>query len=148
VRQESAFDPRAVSSAGALGLTQLMPTTARRVARRAGLPVPDSADLLDPGVNVQLGARYLAELLQRYDGSRLAALVAYNAGPTRWRRWRRLPEHRADAELFVEAIPFAETRRYVKAVLRNELLYRELHDLAPSTSASAGSAADSALGAG
>lgn len=149
VRQESAFDPEAISSAGAVGLTQLMPETARRVARRAGLPVPDSTDLLDPGLNIELGARYLAELLQRYDGSRLAALVAYNAGPTRWHRWRRMPEHRADRELFVESIPFAETRRYVKAVLRNELLYRKLHDLeAPAATAAARAAADSALGAG
>ena len=150
VRQESAFDPEAVSDAGAMGLTQLMPATARRVARNAGLPEPDSTDLLDPGVNIELGARYLSELLARYDGSRLAALVAYNAGPARWHRWRRLPERRADTELFVEAIPFAETRRYVKAVLRNELLYRTLHDLRPaSTAAAAGpAAADSALGAG
>ncbi len=149
VRQESAFDPEVVSSAGAIGLTQLMPATARRVARRSGLPVPDSADLYDPGVNIEIGARYLSELLQRYEGSRLAALVAYNAGPTRWSRWRRLPEHASDAELFVEAIPFAETRRYVKAVLRNELLYRKLHDLeAAGHAARAGASADTARGAG
>jgi soluble lytic murein transglycosylase-like protein len=149
VRQESAFDPDVVSSAGAIGLTQLLPSTAQRVARRAGLPVPDSIDLFDPGVNIELGARYLAELLERYDGSRLAALVAYNAGPSRWARWRSLPERTADPELFVEAIPFSETRRYVKAVLRNQLLYRKLHGLEAPRAADAGTArADSMLGAG
>ncbi|HKK07480.1 MAG TPA: lytic transglycosylase domain-containing protein, partial [Gemmatimonadota bacterium] len=140
IRQESAFDPTVVSTAGAVGLTQLLPSTARRVARRSGLPVPDSSDLFEPPVNLILGARYLAGLLDRYGGSRLATLVAYNAGPERWRRWQRLPESGADPELFIEAIPFAETRRYVKAVFRNELLYRRLHDL-PRTGGAAAAAA-------
>lgn len=143
VRQESAFDPTVVSSAGAIGLTQLLPSTARRVARRVGLPAPDSSDLLEPSVSIRLGAHYLGELLHRYDGSRLAALVAYNAGPIRWDRWKRLPEHASDPELFIEAIPYAETRRYVKAVLRNELLYRWLHGLAAPRPASASAGSDS-----
>jgi len=142
IRQESAFDPTVVSTAGAVGLTQLLPSTARHVARRSGLPVPDSMDLLRPSVNLGLGARYLAGLLDRYDGSRLAVLVAYNAGPRRWSRWKSLPEHGADPELFIEAIPFAETRRYVKAVFRNELLYRRLHDLPTVRSAAAAPAVD------
>jgi len=142
IRQESAFDPSVVSTAGAVGLTQLLPSTARHVARRSGLPVPDSTDLLRPAVNLGLGARYLAGLLDRYDGSRLAVLVAYNAGPRRWSRWQSLPEHGADPELFIEAIPFAETRRYVKAVFRNELLYRRLHDLPATRSAARSTTAD------
>ena len=80
-------------------------------------------------MSLELGAGYLSELLARFDGSVLAALAAYNAGPTRWRRWRRFPEADVDPELLVERIPFGETRRYVKAVLRNVYLYASLYGL-------------------
>lgn len=125
VRQESAFDPRAVSRAGAVGLMQIMPATA---ADLAGAP-PDPEALMQPGVSLDLGAGYLSSLLLRFEGSLVGALSAYNAGPRRWRRWRRFPEAEVDPELLVERIPFGETRRYVKAVLRNVYLYARLHGL-------------------
>jgi soluble lytic murein transglycosylase len=128
-RQESSFDPGAESPAGAVGLMQLMPPTAHQLARRAGRARPDSSALRDREVSLALGTRYLGDLLERFDGSRPAALIAYNAGPHRYERWRRYPEFRSDRELMVERIPFAETRRYVKSVLRNVGIYRELYGL-------------------
>lgn len=129
VRQESAFDAWAVSSAGAMGLAQLMPATAVEVSRSLGEGAVASDVLVRPELNLRLGARHFSDLLRRYDGSTVAALIAYNAGPHRYRRWRELPERGVDAELFIERIPFAETRRYVKAVLRNAYLYPRLYDL-------------------
>lgn len=129
VRQESAFDPRAVSPAGAVGLMQLMPGTAAELARDLRPRLVDEDALTDPGLSLELGARYLAAMLDRFDGSWIGALVAYNAGPHRYERWRDFPEFGADRELAVERIPFGETRRYVKAVLRNVRVYRRLHDL-------------------
>ncbi|MFW6193422.1 MAG: transglycosylase SLT domain-containing protein, partial [Gemmatimonadota bacterium] len=129
VRQESAFDAWAVSSAGAVGLAQLMPATAMEVSRSLGEGAVASDLLVRPELNLRLGARHFSELLRRHDGSTVAALIAYNAGPHRYRRWREMPERRVDAELFIERIPFAETRRYVKAVLRNAYLYPRLYDL-------------------
>lgn len=129
VRQESGFDPMAVSPAGAVGLMQLLPSTARRLARRSGIELTTSEDLKEPVVNLELGTRYLMDLLERFDGSRVGALAGYNAGPERWDRWRAFPEASVDGELLVERIPFAETRRYVKAVLRNAHLYARVYGL-------------------
>lgn len=129
IRQESAFDPRAVSRAGAVGLMQLMPETAAQLARDSRRPPPDHEALTDPGLSLALGARYLARFLDRFDGSWPAALIAYNAGPHRYLRWRGYREFREGRELLVERIPFGETRRYVKAVLRNVYLYRRLYGL-------------------
>lgn len=125
-RQESHFTPDAVSHAGARGLLQLMPATARQWAGRTG--VSDYRDELldDPEINVHLGAAFLAYLHQRYDEVQIA-LVAYNAGPTRARRWQERPAYRADAELFVERIPFSETRNYVKGVQRHRRIYEHLY---------------------
>lgn len=125
VRQESGFEARAVSRAGAVGLMQLMPATAAELLSDA----PDQEVLMRPITSLELGTRYLQSLLLRFDGSLVGALVAYNAGPDRWLRWRRFPELEADAELLVERIPYAETRRYVKAVLRNSYLYARLYGL-------------------
>lgn len=136
VRQESGFDPTAVSSAGAVGLMQLLPSTARRLARREGMAPPASADLEAPDLNLELGTLYLAELLERFDGSLVGALASYNAGPQRWLRWRDFPEAGVDPELLVERIPFAETRRYVKAVLRNARLYERVYGLVDDARAS------------
>jgi soluble lytic murein transglycosylase len=118
-RQESLFDPRATSSAGAHGLLQLLPATAARVA---GTPI--TADGLDdPAQNIDLGARYLASLLARFDGRLVLAVAAYNAGPEAAERWRaRKPDGPGDE--VVESISYRETREYVKAVLRN---YRTYH---------------------
>jgi soluble lytic murein transglycosylase len=122
-RQESLFDARAVSSAGAYGVLQLLPATAERVA---GAPVTTEM-LADPARNADLAARYLASLLARFDGRLVLAVAAYNAGPEAAERWRaRRPDGPGDE--VVESITFRETRGYVKAVLRNYRAYRLLYD--------------------
>lgn len=125
-RQESQFTPDAVSHAGARGLLQLMPQTARQWAGLTGLP--DYRDeLLDhPEINIHLGAAFLSHLQRRYRELQIS-LVAYNAGPSRARRWRNRPSYRADAELFVERIPFTETRNYVRGVQRHLRIYEHLY---------------------
>lgn len=128
VRQESMFQPRIRSHAGAVGLMQIMPATGRSLARMAGLGGVDAAALERPEVNVPLGILYLEGLLSAYQGRPLAALAAYNAGPGRVARWRAFPEW-ADEELFAERIPFAETREYVRVVYRNARLYAALYPI-------------------
>ncbi|MFQ6672679.1 MAG: transglycosylase SLT domain-containing protein, partial [Candidatus Tectimicrobiota bacterium] len=120
IRQESAFRAEAVSPAGAVGLMQVLPGRAR---------AEDDA-LLDPEVNVAAGTAHLARLLERYEGRLVDALVAYNAGVERLGRWRRRFRGLEDDE-FIEAVPFTETRTYVKRVLRNASLYRMLYAEAP-----------------
>jgi soluble lytic murein transglycosylase len=127
-RQESAFDIDAVSRAGARGLMQLMPTTAKEVAKAQGLPF--SADRLtrDPSYNLALGRSYLDGLLDSFGGSYVLSIAAYNAGPTRVRQWMRdygdprAPE--IDVIDWVESIPVNETRNYVQRVLENLQVYR------------------------
>lgn len=122
VREESHFDPAIVSSAGAVGLTQLLPETARDMARLLRLEEPD---LRNPEHNLRLGGRYLGRLLGRSE-SVAKALLGYNAGPGRLRQWERsfdgLP-----ADLLVEAAPYPETRRYVRKVLVSALHYGWLY---------------------
>ena len=115
LRTESLYDPRAVSRAGALGLLQLMLPTARQVAQRAGLPRPQRDDLFKPEVNIGLGARYLRELLERFEQRFILTLAAYNAGPNRVPRW--LPEKAVEADIWIENIPYNETRTYVQQAL-------------------------------
>lgn len=126
IRRESAFNPTVTSSAGAIGLMQIMPQTGRGLAQGAGVGSFDPEMLKQPELNVHLGVRYLASLMQRYGGNLGLVLSAYNAGPSRANRWRELPEAR-DAELFMERIPFTETREYVRHVNLNLALYRELY---------------------
>ena len=126
IRQESAFQPQAVSRAGARGLMQLLPSTARLVARKMGRPRPSRTQLFDPQTNVELGTQYLFDVLQRFDGRLEAALASYNAGPGRVDRWLARGNYRDPAE-FIESIPFTETRNYVQAVLRNVAIYRRLY---------------------
>jgi soluble lytic murein transglycosylase len=125
VRQESVFDPEALSPAGARGLAQLLPGTAAFTAR--GLDVAfDQAWINVPDLNLHLGAAHLAELVRRFGGRVEAAVAAYNAGGLAVRRW--LGRAGADdPDVFVEAIPYAETRAYVRSVLRNRELYRALY---------------------
>ncbi len=126
VREESALDPSALSWAGALGLTQLMPATALAVAAdlKAGKVSP--AALLEPDTNLRLGAAYLGSLVRRYSGVRQLALAGYNAGESAVDRWRReRPTEELDA--WVEDIPLAETRGYVKRVLRSYNTYQLLY---------------------
>ena len=126
MREESALDPRAVSPAGAVGLTQLMLPTAREVARQLRLGRLGQADLAKPSLNIRLGSRYLGSLIRRFDGSVALALAAYNAGGGAVSRW--LGERRnAELDEFVEEIPIEETRGYVKRVLRSYAAYRLLY---------------------
>ncbi|KXS37771.1 MAG: soluble lytic murein transglycosylase [Halomonadaceae bacterium T82-2] len=123
-RRESAFNPRAQSSVGARGLMQLMPATARHVSARANVEPPAAGKLFDPAVNIRLGSHYVREMLDRYRGNRLAAVAAYNAGPSRVDRWLRdAPE---DFDLFIESIPYHETRAYVQAVLTYRVIFASL----------------------
>lgn len=115
LRTESLYDPRAVSPVGALGLLQLMLPTARQVARRNGLPPPQRDDLFKPEVNIALGARYLRELLERFEQRFILTLAAYNAGPHRVPQW--LPEQPVEADIWIENIPYNETRAYVQRAL-------------------------------
>lgn len=127
-RQESAFDPNAVSPAGARGLMQLMPATARATARRYGVEFEAERLLGDPVYSAKLGAAHLGELMDDWSGSYALAFAAYNAGPGHVRRWiQRFGDPRkanVDAIDWVEKIPFPETRNYVQRVMENLLVYR------------------------
>jgi soluble lytic murein transglycosylase len=126
VRQESIFEPRARSRAGALGLTQLMPATAKSLSRSVLRARYREAFLYDPGVNARLGAAYFKRLLDRFDGKPVFALAAYNGGPTRMARILRENSHREDDEVF-ETHPAYETRDYVRRVMLYAESYRELY---------------------
>jgi soluble lytic murein transglycosylase-like protein/outer membrane protein assembly factor BamD (BamD/ComL family) len=126
IRQESLFTPDAVSSADAHGLMQLLPRTAREMAASTGLPAPDRAALHRVGTNVALGTALLRRLLDRYQGSQVKALAAYNAGVDAVTKWERRYGERPEDE-FVELISFRETRDYVKAVLAHYEVYRDLY---------------------
>lgn len=123
VREESLFNPWARSSTGAIGLTQLMPDTARKVARALKLGRVDAEMLQRPALNIRLGAAYLGELMSRLDGSKVLAVAAYNAGPPAILRWMRARPN-ADVDEWVEEIPVWETRDYVKHVLASYGAYR------------------------
>ena len=127
VRQESSFDPRAKSSAGARGMMQLMPATASLMARKTGVEYsPYMLD--DPSYNVRLGSAYLQDLVEQFNGSYAMAAAGYNAGPGRPRQWVDFcgdPRGgRTDPIDFIECIPFSETRNYVMRVLENTQVYR------------------------
>jgi soluble lytic murein transglycosylase len=125
VRQESVFDAEALSPAGARGLAQLLPGTAALTAR--GLDVTFYPEWITvPDLNLHLGAAHLEELLQRFPGRVDAAVAAYNAGTTPVTRWLARPGG-DDPDQFLEAIPYQETRGYVRSVLRNRDLYRALY---------------------
>ncbi|MCH8197687.1 MAG: lytic transglycosylase domain-containing protein, partial [Proteobacteria bacterium] len=128
LRQESAFEVGAVSYAGARGLMQIMPATARRVARRLRLRYSKHRLLTDPEFNLAIGTAFLNGLLNDYRGSYVLALAAYNAGPSRVRRWIRNNGDPRDGEIdvidWIELIPFNETRDYVQRVLENVQMYR------------------------
>ncbi|MCV6637907.1 transglycosylase SLT domain-containing protein [Candidatus Albibeggiatoa sp. nov. NOAA] len=116
VRQESAFAKDARSHAGAMGLMQLMPATGRLVARKIGLPLRRTKEILELDNNIALGTAYLSQMLDKFDGNYMLATAAYNAGPGRAVRWEK--ERKCmPVDLWVEMIPFNETRRYVKRVM-------------------------------
>ena len=126
IRQESAFNPKAVSPANAHGLMQLLPSTARRLAPGMKLPRPSTARLHEPEVNIQLGMRYFSDLLKQFDGQTEKVLASYNAGEHRVESWMSEGSY-ADSAEFVDTIPFSETRNYVKIINRNYFFYKALY---------------------
>ncbi|MFT5807548.1 MAG: soluble lytic murein transglycosylase [Moritella dasanensis] len=132
-RQESSFDEFANSPVGARGYMQLMPGTAKETALKIGLKdYKRRSQLTDGEINVQLGAAYFDGLLTRYEGNRVLATAAYNAGPNRVDRWQGSEDGRAEKALamdsWIEAIPYKETRRYVKNVLVYNVIYQHILD--------------------
>jgi soluble lytic murein transglycosylase len=130
IRQESLFLPDAVSPADARGLMQLMPRTAREIAPVAGVVSSDARALATVPTNVRLGTTLLRRLIDRYGGSHAKALAAYNAGEDAVAKWERRYGPRPDDE-FTELISFRETRDYVKLVLGNLQIYRQLYAASP-----------------
>jgi soluble lytic murein transglycosylase len=126
IRQESRFIADARSAAGAQGLMQLMPATARYVARRVGMNDFRPGRVTEPDINLRLGTHYLRFVYDDLDGNALLASAAYNAGPTRARAWRAALPRAVEGAIFAETIPFNETRDYVKKVLANSVIYAAL----------------------
>ncbi len=124
-RRESAFFPRARSPVGARGLMQIMPATGKQVASSVGRKHSTLA-LYEVDHNVHLGSAYYRQLLDRFGGNRVFALAAYNAGPHRVDRWRKNSKAQLPVEVWVETIPFRETRNYVQAVLSYNVVFRHL----------------------
>lgn len=124
-RQESAFMASAQSSAGARGLMQLMPATAKETGRRFGIALPSTQAIFDPSTNIALGAAYLSQLYQQFDQSRVLASAAYNAGPSNVRKWLKRNTGNLRADVWIESIPFDETRQYVQNVLYYSVIYGE-----------------------
>jgi len=126
IRQESEFNPNAVSRANAVGLMQLLPKTGKAVARQVKLKRYTASQLYTPAVNLQLGTRYFRGMVDKFGGSFEYALAAYNAGSDRVEDWLSQGKYR-DPQEFVESIPFTETREYVQAILRNASVYKQLY---------------------
>lgn len=126
IRQESEFNPAAVSRANAVGLMQLLARTGKLVAHQEKLRHYNASQLFTPAVNLQLGTRYFRGMVDEYGGTFEYALAAYNAGSDRVDEWLGQGKYR-DAAEFVESIPFTETREYVQAILRNAAVYRQLY---------------------
>ncbi|MCP4384522.1 MAG: lytic transglycosylase domain-containing protein, partial [Hyphomicrobiales bacterium] len=127
-RQESAFNPAAISSAGARGLLQLMPATAKSMAKSVGVPYSQSRLTSDPAYNATLGAAFLGRLHSGFEGSFVMTFAAYNAGPSRVRAWvEKYGDPRdpnVDTVNWIERIPFTETRNYVQRIMENLQVYR------------------------
>ncbi len=121
MRRESAFDPQIVSSANAKGLMQILPATAKGVARKLGIRTHRTSDLFVPEKNANLGAAYLSQMLRRFKGNYVKATASYNAGPHRIPRWT--PDNHISAPRWIESIPFEETRNYVRAVMSYTTIY-------------------------
>ncbi len=126
IRQESEFNPGVISHANAWGLMQLLPSVGKQMARKAGLRHFNENDLLNPEINIKLGTIYLREMLDNFGGRPEYAFAAYNAGDNRVLDWESIGNFKGTDE-FVESIPFTETRDYVQAIVRNEMIYRELN---------------------
>ena len=129
IRQESEFNPSAISYANAYGLMQLLPSVGRSLARQEGMSHFQTFQLLDPEINIKLGTLYLRQMLDRFNGVEEYALAAYNAGDNRVNDWESAGPYQGMDE-FVESIPFTQTREYVEAILRNVETYKAIDDFA------------------
>jgi soluble lytic murein transglycosylase len=129
MRQESLFRADAVSVANARGLLQMLPATARATAKQSKMPVPSDEELFNPRINVPLATVHLKSLVDNFDGQILLALAAYNAGSTAVRRW--LPVQVMDSDIWMENIPYNETRNYVQRILWHSLVFHWLRTQEP-----------------
>jgi len=127
IRQESEFNPNAVSRKDAVGLMQLLPKVGKGVAKQQKIKHFSPQQLFTPAVNLQLGTRYFRMMVDKF-GAFEYALAAYNAGSDRVEDWLGQAKYR-DPQEFVESIPFTETREYVQAILRNASVYRQLYGM-------------------
>jgi soluble lytic murein transglycosylase len=128
IRQESGFEPTVVSNAGAVGIMQIMPAEAAAIAVRAGLAAVTRESLFDPKINIAVGAAEFVQKLAAVNGNDTLAIAAYNAGEDAVGKWlAQTPVD--DIDIFVESIPYAETRLYVKSVTRNRFEYRRIYDV-------------------
>lgn len=127
IRQESGFEPSTISNAGAVGLMQIMPAEAETIAAKGGIEGVTREKLFDPDVNIAVGAAEFAQKLELMQGRPILAIAAYNAGETAVNEWiAKTPPD--DVDLFVESIPYAETKLYVKTVTRNRNEYRRIYE--------------------
>ena len=125
IRQESEFNPTAISHANAYGLMQLLPEVGKATAKQIKMHGYSLADLLEPNSNLKLGTKYFKSMIDQYGGQVEYALAAYNAGTNRVADWRASGTFK-DMPEFVESIPFTETREYVQAILRNRAMYKKI----------------------
>ncbi|MGA1664672.1 MAG: lytic transglycosylase domain-containing protein, partial [Burkholderiaceae bacterium] len=128
IRQESRFITDIKSPVGATGLMQIMPNTAKMLAKETGDRRFKLGELSDPASNIRLGTHYMAQLRDQFGGSIVLATAAYNAGPSRSKLWRASLGGAIEGAAFAESIPFTETRDYVKAVTANTAVYQRLMD--------------------
>ncbi|QPJ65247.1 MAG: tRNA (adenosine(37)-N6)-dimethylallyltransferase MiaA [Candidatus Nitrohelix vancouverensis] len=129
IKQESLFEADALSSAGARGLMQIMPATGRRIKtyKNVSVTFESEEDLFEPGINISLGIAYLRKLQDTIGDNRAHLLISYNAGPSALKKWLKRFKHIEDPDVFIESIPYPETRGYVKKVLRNYWIYENLY---------------------
>jgi soluble lytic murein transglycosylase len=127
IKEESQFRTDALSHAGARGLMQVMPATGERVARQAGFPGFDQEKLFDSDTAINIGTRYIRQLMKRFKNDPLLVAAAYNAGPEAVQGWILKNGNIGERDLFVEMIPYSETRGYVKKVLRNYAEYKRIY---------------------
>jgi len=128
IRQESLFNSQVQSRAGAIGLMQIMPKTGRVLYANSTKSEPFNTTILfNPETNIQLGIQYIGQLNKRFNKNKTHILISYNAGPHNLKKWLKRFSHLQDPDVFIESIPYPETRKYVKKVLRNYGIYQSLY---------------------